>query len=209
MDNIEKQEKLNNELNQLLEETRMLLKTVEVKQDDVSEGVIKKITELGSLTQALKKENVSLQSLPKKIAIKVQEMVPSIADQIHKLNQTVLENQNKVFNDTVVRFKQLQEESFKKQNSAINDAASRLNQIKEEVEKIDSQRIKRYCLGLGVVVLISVPASLGATYAMIKAFPQRVQIESPNNVTVQDSDVSLWSSKNVNVSGDVKRRGRR
>ncbi len=209
MNNIEKQEKLNNELNQLLEETRMLLKTVEVKQDDVSEGVIKKITELGSLTQSLKKENVSLQSLPKKIAIKVQEIVPSIADQLHKLNQTVLENQNMVFNDTVVRFKQLQEESLKKQNTAINDAASRLNQIKEEVEKIDSQRIKRYFLGLGVVVLVSVSASLGATYAMIKTFPQRVQIESPNNVTVQDSEVSLWSSKNVNVSGDVKRRGRR
>ena len=190
MNNIEKQEKLSNELNQLLEETRMLLKTVEVKQDDVSEGVIKKITELGSITQSLKKENVSLQSLPKKIAIKVQEMVPSIADQLHKLNQTVLENQNMVFNDTVVRFKQLQEESFKKQNAAINNAASRLNQIKEEVEKIDSQRIKRYFLGLGVVVLISVSASLGATYAMIKAFPQRVQIESPNNVTVQDSEVS-------------------
>ena len=125
------------------------------------------------------------------------------------MNQTALENQNNLFNDAAVRFKQLQEESFNKQNAAINDAASRLNQIKEEVEKIDSQRIKRYVLGLAVVVLISISASLGATYAMIKQFPQRVSIQSPNNITVKESEVSLWSSQIVNISGDVKKRGRR
>ena len=209
MDNIKKQEKLNNELDNLVEDTMMLLKTVGVKQDEISEGVTKKIEELESLTKSLEKENVSLQSLPKKIAIKVQEIVPSIADELHKLNQTALENQNNLFNDAAVRFKQLQEESFNKQNAAINDAASRLNQIKEEVEKIDSQRIKRYVLGLAVVVLISISASLGATYAMIKQFPQRVSIQSPNNITVKESEVSLWSSQIVNISGDVKKRGRR
>ena len=84
-----------------------------------------------------------------------------------------------------------------------------MKQIKEKIEKIDLQRIKRNFLGLGIVLTISVLASLGATYAMIKQFPQRVNIQSPNNITVQESEVSLWSSKNVNVSGDVKNRGSR
>lgn len=94
---------------------------------------------------------------------------------------------------------------YKKQTVSLDDATLRLSQLKEKIEKIDSQRIKRYFLGFGVVLIVSVLASLGATYAMIKMFPQRVQIESPNNVKVQESEVSLWSSKSVHVSGDIKR----
>jgi predicted DNA-binding transcriptional regulator AlpA len=41
---------------------------------------------------------------------------------------------------------------------------------------------------------------------MMKAFPKYVRIESSGNVTVQESEVSLWNAKNISVSGDVKKR---
>ncbi len=51
-------------------------------------------------------------------------------------------------------------------------------------------------------------SSLGASYVMIEKFPHRVHIESPEKVMVEKSDVSLWGSKNLNVSGEVKQRKR-
>lgn len=207
MQDFKKQEELNDNLKTLMEDMEMLFKTVEVKREEVSGGVTETIKKLMALTKSLEKENVSLHSLPRKIETKLQELVPDIAKQLHALNQQVLENQNKEFNETAARFKQLQEAYYRKQSVSLDDATLRLSQLKEKIEKIDSQRIKRYFLGLSVVVLISISASLGATYTMIKMFPQRVQIESPNNVQVQESEVSLWRSNNVNVSGDVKRIG--
>lgn len=207
MQDFKKQEELNDNLKTLMEDMEMLFKTVEVKREEVAGGVTETIKKLMALTKSLEKENVSLHSLPRKIETKLQELVPDIAKQLHALNQQVLENQNKEFNETAVRFKQLQEAYYKKQSISLDDATLRLSQLKEKIEKIDSQRIKRYFLGLSVVVLISISASLGSTYTMIKMFPQRVQIESPNNVQVQESEVSLWRSNNVNVSGDVKRIG--
>ena len=207
MQDFKKQEELNDNLKTLMEDMVMLFKTVEVKREEVAGGVTETIKKLMALTKSLEKENVSLHSLPRKIETKLQDLVPDIAKQLHALNQQVLENQNKEFNETAVRFKQLQEAYYKKQSVSLDDATFRLKQLKEKIEKIDSQRIKRYFLGLSFVVLISISASLGATYTMIKMFPQRVQIESPNNVQVQESEVSLWRSNNVNVSGDVKRIG--
>ena len=114
MDKINKQEELRSAIENLIEDTMMLLKTVEVKRDEVSEGVTAQIQELSSIIQelssiikSLEKENVSLQSLPKKVAVTVQELIPGIADQLHTLNQTVIENQNKVFNDAATRFQEL------------------------------------------------------------------------------------------------------
>jgi hypothetical protein len=209
MDELEKQEKLNNDLKNLMQDMEMLFKTIEVKREELADGVTETIEKLTDLTAALEKENVSLHSLPRKIETKLHEIVPDITEQLHVLNQNILENQNKTFNDTAVCFKQLQETYQKKQGASLDEATLRLNQLKEKIEEVDTKRIKRYFVGFGIVTLISVFASLGATYAMIKTFPQRVQIESPNNVIVQESEVGLWSSKNVNVSGDVKKRGRK
>lgn len=209
MDKLEKQEKLNNDLKNLMQDMEMLFKTIEVKREELADGVTETIEKLTDLTAALEKENVSLHSLPRKIETKLHEIVPDITEQLHVLNQNILENQNKTFNDTAVCFKQLQETYQKKQRASLDEATSSLNQLKEKIEEVDTKRIKRYFVGFGIVTLISVFASLGATYAMIKIFPQRVQIESPNNVIVQESEVGLWSSKNVNVSGDVKKRGKK
>jgi hypothetical protein len=198
-------EELNISLNKTKNEVELLSKSLDLKRIEFIEATTKQLEALDNKIKSIEKETVLLHSLPKKLSAQINEIVPDIATEINKLNQSILGNQNKEFNESAVRFKQLQEAYYKKQSVSLDDATLRLSQLKEKIEKIDSQRIKRYFLGLSVVMLISVSASLGATYKMIKMFPQRVQIESPNNVIVQESEVGLWSSKNVNVSGDVKK----
>ena len=200
-------EELNISLNKTKNEVELLSKSLDLKRIEFIEATTKQLEALDNRIKSIEKETVLLHSLPKKLSAQINEIVPDIATEINKLNQNILGNQNKEFNETAVRFKQLQEAYYKKQSISLDDATLRLSQLKEKIEKIDSQRIKRYFLGLSFVVLISISASLGATYTMIKMFPQHVQIESPNNVQVQESEVSLWRSNNVNVSGDVKRIG--
>ena len=56
---------LNNELEKLLEDTKMLLKTIEVKREQVSEGATDSISKLNSIVKVMEQENVSLQSWKK------------------------------------------------------------------------------------------------------------------------------------------------
>jgi DNA repair exonuclease SbcCD ATPase subunit len=193
-----KQEELNQELEKLLHDTKMLLKTVEVKREEVYEGATGAIEKLNSTIKLMEQENVSLQSLPKKLSTQLSAIIPSIAEELHKLNQ----HQAK-------EFKQALNKTIEDQNNSIKDSAFRLKQIKDEIVQIDGQRIKRYFLGFGITILISVLASLGASYVMMVKFPQHVQISTPNNVKVDNSEVSLWGSKSVNISGDAKQMNRK
>ena len=192
------QEPLHKELEKLIEDTMMLLKTVEVKREEISEGVTAEIEQLTSLTKSLKQENVSLQSLPKKLAVKVQELLPDIATQLDRINEKKYQDYIKNINAATQEY-----------NCSVKEIVSEFKYLKQSFDRSDQSRIKRYFLGLGIVVIISVLASLGASYVLIDRFPHYVQVQSPENVTVQNSEVSLWGSKNVNVSGDVKRQGRR
>lgn len=101
----------------------------------------KQLEALDNRIKSIEKETILLHSLPKKLSAQINEIVPDIATEINKLNQNTLGNQNKEFNETAVRFKQLQEAYYKKQSISLDDATLCLSQLKE---KIDSQRIKRY-----------------------------------------------------------------
>ena len=199
MDELKKStEELNVSLNKTKNEIELLSRSLDLKRIEFTEATTQQLEALDDRIRSIEKETVLLHSLPNKLSAQITEIVPNIATQINKLNQNEVQN-----------LKAAHENCVEEQSEAVNDTVLRLNQLKEKIEKIDSRRIKRYFLSLGVVVLISVIASLGATYVMIKMFPQRVHIESPNSITVQGSEVSLWSSQNVNISGDVKKRGRR
>lgn len=183
-------------LNESLKETKykieLLTRSIDQKRTEFTEIVTKQIKELNTQIKFLEKETVILHTLPKKLTTQINESIPNIAIELDKLNQRQL-----------VQLKEAHKNSVQNQNNAIKDAALRLKQIREEIEQIDGKRIKRYFLGSGITVLISVLSSLGASYVMIEKFPHRVHIESPEKVMVEKSDVSLWGSKNLNVSGDI------
>lgn len=193
MDDIKKTAiKLNESLKETKYEVELLTRSIDQKRTEFTEVVTTQIKELDAQIKSLEKETVILHTLPKKLTTQINESIPNIAIELDRLNQRQL-----------IQLKEAYKNSVQDQNNAIKDAALRLKQIKEEIEQIDGQRIKRYLLGLGITILISVLSSLGASYVMIERFPHRVHIESPRKVMVEKSDVSLWGAKNLNISGKV------
>ena len=190
--------KLNESLGKTRHEIDLLTRSIDLKRIEFTEQVTKQIKELDEKIKSLGKETVLLHSLPQKLTTQLAEIIPSVAQELHELNQ----HQAK-------ELKQMLNKSIEDQNNSIKDSAFRLKEIKDEIVQIDSQRIKRYFLGFGLTMLISVLASLGASYVMMVKFPQHVQISDPSNVNVENSQVSFWSSKNVNISGDTKQRKRK
>jgi hypothetical protein len=62
-----------------------------------------------------------------------------------------------------------------------------------------------FFLGLTLSVLISVGASVyGASY-MIKTFPTRVVINTPENIILYDSSVSLWGLDKTRVLKELRK----
>ena len=145
MDQGTKKEILNNEIDELISDTKMLLKTVEVQRDKISEGVSAEIDQLKSLTKSLKQESVSLQSLPKKLAIVVQELLPDIARQLDIVNEKKYQDYVKNTNEHTQEY-----------NRSVKEIASEFKHLKLEFDRFDQKRMKRYFLCLGIVVIISV-----------------------------------------------------
>lgn len=185
--------KLNAELRELISEMTLLIKTVDNKREEVISTTEASLKKFNKSIKDLAEENVLLQRLPKKIDSQLAETIPDIAVELDRISA-----------QQVQELKKAHKQSIEEHNNAIVDAALKLEQIKEEICKIDGMRIKRYFMNLGSVMIISVLASLGVSYALIEHFPNKVSIDYPNNVTIQNSEVSMWSSKNVKTSGKEK-----
>ena len=197
-DTIQSTMQLNESLSKTRHEIDLLTRSIDVKRIEFTEEVTKQIKELDEKIKSLGKETVLLHSIPQKLSTRLSEIIPIIAQNLHELNQHQAKELNQVLNKNI-----------EDHNNSIKDSAFRLKQIKDEIVQIDGQRIKRYFLGLGITILISVLASLGASYMMMVKFPGRVQTSDPSNVKALNSQGSLWSSKNVNISGDTKQMNRK
>ena len=124
-------ETLSTEVDALIEDTKLLLKTVETQRNNICEGVTAEIKKLESVTKLFKEESMSLKSLPLNIKEFIKEMIPEISSAIHSLNQVDLER-------TKISYSKL----MQAQNESLKASSSRLKSIKEDIEKIDKNRIK-------------------------------------------------------------------
>jgi hypothetical protein len=81
----------------------------------------------------------------------------------------------------------------------------KLREYSDNVFRIEKKRVKMFFLGLTLSVLISVGASVyGASY-MIKTFPTRVVINTPENIILYDSSVSLWGLDKTRVLKELRK----
>jgi predicted nucleic acid-binding Zn-ribbon protein len=139
-DNTTNQKQLNQELQNLIDDTRMVLKTIEVKREEIAEGVTAEIEQLKLATKALKQENVSLQSMPKKLATKVQELLPNIVEQLERISEKT--NQDFAKNANI---------TMQQNNIAVKEIASEFKTLKQDFDGFDRQRTKRYFRGFGII----------------------------------------------------------
>ena len=87
------------------------------------------------------------------------------------------------------------EEQIRNQNKAINDAASRLTEIKNEVLTIDKKRFTRSALTLLGTIIMSALTSGLISYVLVENFPHNVTLRDTEHVTISDSKVMFWNSK--------------
>lgn len=190
---MEENKAIKTNISNVIKELEVLANSIDVKRIEFIDEVTAQLSKLDETIASLKKETVLINTTPQKLTNQLAQIIPDIAVELNKLSLKQIKE-----------FKLAQKQNIEEHNKAIIDAASKLKQVKEEIYKIDSMRVKRYFINLGSVMIISVFASLWASYVLMKEFPNKVYIESPEQVAVQNSDVSLWYSKSVKTSGKEK-----
>lgn len=165
-------------------EGKILLNALEVQRNKIVET----ITEMDKKLKELSDTNFMLQSIPKKLASNLEETVPQIIDGL----------KTEVF-EQIKLVKTSNTEDLIQHADFLRNMETRLEQYSDNIFRIEKKRVKMFFLGLVLSVLISLGASIyGASY-MMQTFPTRVVINTPENIILYDSDVSLWGTDNVKV----------
>ena len=170
---------------------RILLNSLENERTKIAEAII----ELDERLKQLSDNNFILQSLPTKLISELKDIIPKIASELDIINTEKLN----LINDCYAV-------NLQQQTQAIERAESKVKQLVQDLDTIDKKRITRFFLGVSVSVIVSVFASVAAASYMMQTFPTRVVINKPENIILNDSDVSLWGTDNVKVLKDVKKK---
>jgi hypothetical protein len=165
-------------------EGKILLNALEVQRNKIVET----ITQMEKKLKELSDTNFMLQSIPKKFTNNLEETIPKI---IEKLKAEILEQV------TLVKVSNTQE--LTKHAEFLGNLETKLQQYSDKIFSIEKKRVKMFFLGLVLSVLISLGASIYGTSYMMQTFPTRVVINTPENIILYDSDVSLWGTDNVKV----------
>ena len=171
-------------------EGKILLNALENQRSKIAETT----TELDQKLKKLDETNFMLQSTPKKFTEKLEEIIPKI---IEELKAEVLEQ--------VKLVKTSNTEELVQHAEFLRNMEHKLREYSDNVFRIEKKRVKMFFLGLTLSVLISVGASVyGASY-MIKTFPTRVVINTPENIILYDSKVSLWGLEKTRVLEELRK----
>ena len=170
------------DIDNLKTEAKILAEAIEIQTDRFSKTMEQHKSTLEQDLQKLKEYNVMLQTIPKKLDSQIQELIPKIAMELDTINSKKIDDIKKHYAT------QTQE-----QINLLNEAQYKINQLVEKIKRVDRRRISNFFLG---IIISSGIAVGGATYAasyMIKTFPTRVVINTPENIILYDSKVSLWA----------------
>ena len=173
---------------------RILLNSLENERTKIAEAII----ELDERLKQLSDNNFILQSLPTKLISELKDIIPKIAAELDIINTEKLN----LINDCYAV-------NLQQQTQAIERAESKVKQLVQDLDIIDKKRITRFFLGVSVSVIVSVFASVAAASYMMQTFPTRVVINKPENIILNDSDVSLWGTDNVKVLKNVQKKSKK
>jgi hypothetical protein len=171
-------------------EGKILLNALEAQRSKIAETM----TELDKKLKKLDDTNFMLQSTPKKFASNLEETIPKV---IEGLKAEVFEQ--------VKLVKASNTENLVQHANFLRNMETRLEQYSDNIFRIEKKRVKMFFLGLILSVLISVGASVyGASY-MMQTFPTRVVINTPENIILYDSKVSLWGLDKTRVLKELRK----
>lgn len=165
-----------NQDKQLTIEAKTLLGSLEKQSERVAKG----IEEFDKRLKELSDTNLMMQNTPRKFADKLEEKIPRIVEELHK---SVIHEMNVV--------KEKYNEEMLMHETFLKGSESHIQSHLDDFTRLEKSKIKRFFF----VVLISTAIASGvaaftANYVTDK-YLRRVQIANPNQVILQDSDVTV------------------
>ena len=131
--------------------------------------------------------------MPKNLSNELDKKTHMIAARINDINQENLT----IFVESLTR-------KNREHHEAVKDIVSQLNNLKDDLKNAKVQQIKRYLKGLGITLILSAIIAVGSSYAIMHFFPQKVNIDNPQKVEINNSNVGLWGAKDLQIKGNVK-----
>jgi len=141
----------------------------------------------------------------KEIELEGKILLNALENQRSKIAETTTELDQKEVLEQVKLVKTSNTEELVQHAEFLRNMEHKLREYSDNVFRIEKKRVKMFFLGLTLSVLISVGASVyGASY-MIKTFPTRVVINTPENIILYDSSVSLWGLDKTRVLKELRK----
>ena len=183
------------DIDNLKTEAKILAEAIEIQTDRFSKTMEQHKSTLEQDLQKLKEYNVMLQTIPKKLDSQIQELIPKIAMELDTINSKKIDDIKKHYATQT-----------REQINLLNEAQYKINQLVEKIKRVDRRRISNFFLGIIISSGIAVGASIyGASY-MIKTFPTRVVINTPENFILYNSKVSLWGLEKTRVQDEIRKK---
>jgi nitrate/nitrite-specific signal transduction histidine kinase len=189
---------INNDIDNLKAEAKILTETLEIQTNHFSETMKQHKSILDQELQKLKEYNVMLQKVPKKIDNQIQEVVPKIAAELANINDQRMQEIKKRYEKDVHEYV-----------NSLTIAQLKISELTENIKKIDKRRIIN--LFIGVIVsscIAAAAATYGASY-MIQSFPTRVVIDKPDKIILYDSSVSIWGDKSMKLPDNLRKNNKK
>ncbi|MCA0253864.1 MAG: hypothetical protein LCH20_00035 [Proteobacteria bacterium] len=180
------------QLNEMSGQLQKFNAIMDVNNANLSNALPKGLKEFEECLKELKTLTLVIQSTPVNLSAELDKKATDISRQIIDLNQKKL----KEFVESLLQ-------KNREHNEAIKDTIFQLNCLKDDVKNARLNQMKKYLKGLGVTLAFSSLVGVVSSYATIRFFPHKVNIDNPQKIEINNSDVGLWSSKNVQVKGDV------
>jgi len=184
---------LNKDFQEVKNEINLLLNSLDSKRIEFCEATEDKIKKLEASTVEINNISGLFHSVPKKMSNEIKDLIPDLAKEIYLINK----KNNEEFLANC-------DEKIKSMDEATMSNLQKIQDTQAQLEKATSPSIRKYLIGVTISMLLSISVAGASTYLILKKYPIKIDFSKMNNVTVKDSDVSVWGTNTLNISGKIK-----
>lgn len=157
----------------------------------------KLISDLKSTAEDIKKEGYFLGQLPEKTGEHLLSLIPEISEALHKRVLEDFDHQLELRNAKMTEMFQRLEARHSSIDQSLNASHAKqlenLNVLNARFQEVQNIQLKKKILTYITSTLCLFAIALSACWTTFKYFPSKVLINEGNSVTVQGSDVTVWS----------------
>ena len=155
------------------------------------------IKDLKESAKELKQQAYSLNKLPEKTGEHLLSLIPEISEALHKRVLEDFDHQLELRSVKMTEMFQRLEERHSSIAQSLNASHTKqlenLNVLNTRFQEVENILLKRKILSYVTSTLFLIGVALSACWTTFKYFPSKVLINEGNSVTVQGSDVTVWS----------------